>query len=83
MFYKKSNFICLPFIIAFLIDSRWVGILEIIEIFSQVKIKIGTLSCCTYNSENFSRKLTLSVVEMQQLADFEKTDSKEVVSCLE
>ena len=49
---------------------------------SQSKIKIGTLSCFTLNSKNFTKKLTQTEFEMHQLPDVEKTDSKREISCL-
>ena len=48
----------------------------------QAKIRIGTLSCCTYNFNNFSRKLSQIVFEGQHSPDLENTDSKEEASCL-
>ena len=45
-------------------------------------MKIGTLSCYTYNSENCSRKTYTDCSEMQQLPDIEKTDSREQLSLL-
>ena len=48
----------------------------------QIEIKIGTLSCCTNNTQNFSQKNTLTLVEMQLLPEIEKADSKNEFSCL-
>ena len=49
---------------------------------SQIEIKIGTLSCCTNNTQNFSRKNYFTLVEMQQLPEIEKVDSKNEIACL-
>ena len=47
-----------------------------------MEIKIGTLSCCTNNPENFSRKNTLTLFELQKLPELEKVDSKNEIPCL-
>ena len=49
---------------------------------SYIEIKIGILSCCTNNTQKFSRKTTLTLVEMQQLPEIEKVDSKNEIPCL-
>ena len=51
------------------------------NLFLKLKSKLG-LSCCTYISKTSPEKLTLAVVEMQQLALIKKTDSKEKFSWL-
>ena len=40
----------------FRFESGWVGTLEIKKSLPQVKVKTGTLSCCSYKSKLFSRK---------------------------
>ena len=49
---------------------------------SQIEIKIGTLSCCTNNTQTSPEKNILTLVEMQQLPEIEKVDSKNEISCL-
>ena len=45
-------------------------------------MRSGTLSCCSRNSKNFSRKITLTVLELQQFSDTEKADSRVENYCL-
>ena len=49
---------------------------------SQAETRIGTSSYCTFNSKTSPEKITLTVVETQQLADIEQTDSKKEFYCL-
>ena len=49
--------------------------------FSQAKTKIVILSCCTYNSEDFSQKSTLTFADIPQFPYIQKTDSEEESSC--
>ena len=51
--------------------------------FSRVYNKFGTLSYHTYKTKQFFRKKnTFTLVEMLQITDIEKTDSKGEDSCL-
>ena len=52
-----------------------------INLFLKVKSKLGLYHVLT-TPKTSPEKLTLTVVEMQQLADIEKTDSKEEIFCL-
>ena len=73
----KCNFICLLFTIIFLIES-----LDKLELFLKLKSKLGLYHVVLTTPNTSPEKHTLTVVEMQQLPDIEKTDSKEGKSCL-
>ena len=82
-FQKKHNatFFSLSFFFQF--DPGWLGTLEVKELFLKLKSKVGRYHNVHTTPETSAKKLTLTVVEMQQLADIEKTDSEEGSSCLE
>ena len=49
----------------------------------KLKLKLGLYHVAVTTPKNFCpKKLTLTVLEMQQMPDIEKTDSKEKISCL-
>ena len=50
--------------------------------FLKLKSKLGLYHVVLTTLKTSPEKLTLTVVEMQQLPDIEKTDSKEEISCL-
>ena len=52
------------------------------NLFLKLKSKLGLYHGVLTTPKTSSEKLTLTVVEMQQLPDVEKTDSKEEISCL-
>ena len=52
------------------------------NLFLKLKSKLGLYHVVLTTPKTSPEKLTLTVVEMQQLADIEKTDSKEELSCL-
>ena len=52
------------------------------NLFLKLKSKVGLYHVVVTTPETSPEKLTLTVVEMQQLPDIEKTGSKEEISCL-
>ena len=52
------------------------------NLFLKLKPKLGLYHFVLTTPKTSPEKLTLTVVEMQQLLDFEKSDSKEEISCL-
>ena len=50
--------------------------------FLKLKSKLGLYHVVLTTPKTSPEKLTLTVVEMQQLPNIEKTDSKEEISCL-
>ena len=50
--------------------------------FLKLKSKLGLYYVLLTTPKTSSEKLKLTMVEMQQLPDIEKTDSKEEISCL-
>ena len=52
------------------------------NIFLKLKSKLGLHHVVLTTPKTSPEKLTLTVVEMQQLPDIEKTDFKEDISCL-
>ena len=52
------------------------------NLFLKLKSKLGLHHVVLTTPKTSPEKLTLTVVEMQQLPDIEKTDSKEKISCL-
>ena len=52
------------------------------NLFLRLKSKLGIYHVVLTTSKTSPEKLTLTVVEMQQLPDIEKTDSKKEISCL-
>ena len=50
--------------------------------FLKLKSKLGLYHVVLTTPKTSPEKITLTVVEMQQLPDLEKTDSKEEISCL-
>ena len=52
------------------------------NLFLKLKSKLGLYHVVLTTPITSPEKLTLTVVEMQQLPDIEKTDSKEEISCL-
>ena len=52
------------------------------NLFLELKTKLGLFQVVLTTPKTSSEKLTLTVVEMQQLPDTEKTDSKEEIPCL-
>ena len=52
------------------------------NLFLKLKSKLGFYHILLTTPKTSPKKLTLTVVEMQQLPDIEKTDSKEKISCL-
>ena len=52
------------------------------NLFLKLKSKLGLHHVVLTTSKTSPEKLTLTVVEMQQLPVVEKTDSKEEISCL-
>ena len=52
------------------------------NLFLKLKSKLGLYHVVLTTPKTSPEKLTLTVVEMQQLPDIEKTDSKEEISCL-
>ena len=53
------------------------------NLFLKLKSKLGLYPVVLTTPKTSPEKLTLTVVEMQQLPDIEKTDSKEEKSCLQ
>ena len=51
-------------------------------LFLKLKSKLGLYHVVLTTPKTSPEKLTLTVVEMQQLPEIEKTDSKEEISCL-
>ena len=52
------------------------------NVFLKLKSKMGLYHVVLTTPKTSPEKFTLTVVEMQQLPDIEKTDSKEEISCL-
>ena len=52
------------------------------NLFLKLKSKLGLYHVVLTTPKTSPEKLTLTVVEMQQLPDIKKTDSKEEISCL-
>ena len=52
------------------------------NLFLKLKSKLGLYHVVVTTPKTSPEKLTLTVVEKQQLPDIEKTDSKEEISCL-
>ena len=52
------------------------------NLFLKLKSKLGFYHVVLSTPKTSPEKLTLTVVEVQQLPDVEKTDSKEEISCL-
>ena len=52
------------------------------NLFRNLKSKLGLYHVVLTTPKTSPEKLTLIVVEMQQLPDIEKTDSTEEISCL-
>ena len=52
------------------------------NLFLKLKSKLGLYHVVITTPETSPEKLTLTVVEMQQVPDIEKTKSKEEMSCL-
>ena len=52
------------------------------NLFLKLKSKLGLYRVVLTTPKTSPEKFTLTVVEMQQLPDIEKTDSKEEISCL-
>ena len=52
------------------------------NLFLKLKTKLGLYHVVLTTPKTSPKKLTLTVVEMQQLPDIEKVDSKEEVTCL-
>ena len=52
------------------------------KLFLKLKSKLGLYHVVLTTPKTSPEKLTLTVVEMQQLPDIAKTDSKEKISCL-
>ena len=52
------------------------------NLFLKLKSKLGLYHVVLTTPKTSLEKLTLTVVEMQQLPDTEKIDSKEEISCL-
>ena len=52
------------------------------NLFLKLKSKLGLYHVLLTTPKTSPEKLTLTVVEIQQLPDIEKTDSKEEISCL-
>ena len=55
--------------------------MAIVETFLELKTKLG-LYHVEFRSKESPEKITLTLVEIQQLPDFEKADSKDEISCL-
>ena len=58
------------------------NIRDIRNLFVKLKSKLELYHVVLTTPKTSPEKLTLTVVEMQQLLDIEKTDSKEEISCL-
>ena len=52
------------------------------NLFLKLKSELGPCHVVLTTPKTSPEKLTLTVVEMQQLPDIEKTDSKKEISCL-
>ena len=52
------------------------------NLFLKLKSKLGLCPCCTNNTQNFSQKTSLTLVEVRQLPQLEKVDSKNGIACL-
>ena len=52
------------------------------NLFLKLKSNLGLYHVVLTTSKTSPEKLTLTVVEMQQLPDVENTDSKQGISCL-
>ena len=52
------------------------------NLFLRFKSNLGIYHVVLTTPKTSPEKLTLTVIEMQQLPDIEKTDSKEEISCL-
>ena len=81
MLYKKT-FICLLFInFFFRVKMSW-NIGDNRNLFLKLKSKLGLYHSVIKTPKTSPGKLTLTVVEMQQLPDIGKIDSKEEISSL-
>ena len=82
MFYK-INFICFLFIIIVSIRAvmSW-NIRDNRNLFLKVKSKLGLYYVVLTTPQTSPEKITLTVVEMQQLPDIDKTDSEQEISYL-
>ena len=52
------------------------------NLFLKLKSKVGLYHVVLTTPKTSPEKLTLTIVEMQQSPDIEKTDSKKEISCL-
>ena len=52
------------------------------NLFLKLKSKMGLYHAVLTTPKTSPEKLTMTVVEMKQLPDIEKTDSREEISCL-
>ena len=79
----KSIFICLPLIIFSSIRVRisW-NIVDKENLFLKLKAKLGLYHVVLTTPKSSPKNHTLTVVEMQQMPDIEKTDSRKEISCL-
>ena len=79
----KSDCIYLIFIIflSFRVRMSW-NIGDNRNLFLKLKSKLGLYHVLLTTPKTFPEKLSLTVVEMQQLPDMEKTDAQEEISCL-
>ena len=82
MFYKKSiHLFTLYHYICNRLKMSW-NIGDNRNLFLKLKSKLGLYHVVLTTPKTSPEKLTLTVVEMQQLPDIEKTDPKEGISCL-
>ena len=81
--FHQSNFICLLLIVIhpIRVEMSW-NIGDIRNLFLKLKSKLGLYHVVLTTPKTSPKKLTLTVVEMQQLPDIEKTNSKEEISGL-
>ena len=82
MFYEK----CFHLFTLYHFSSNWVkmswNVGDNRNLFVTLKSKLGLYHVVLTTPKTCTEKLTLTVVQMQQLPDIEKTDSKEEICCL-
>ena len=82
MFYKKQfHLLSLYHYFSNRVKMSW-NIGDNRNFFLKLKSNLGLYHVVLTTPKTSPEKLTLTVVEMQQLPEIEKTDSKEEISCL-
>ena len=80
-FFEKVHLFTLYHYFSIRVKMSW-NIGDNRNLFFKLKLKLGFCHVVLTTSKTSPEKLTLSLVEMQQLPDIEKTDSKEEISRL-